>query len=354
MTASVEPEDPHRPLAISLRLRVALGVAGVAAILVVFGALHFPDFISDFDQIWFAARAVLHGRDPYQLIGPGKEFNVGFPLYYPLMAPIVALPFGMLPLIAARAAWVFTTCGLLAFLLTRDGYRRLPIVISGAFVSCIQLVQWSPIMTCAVLVPALGFFAAAKPNIGAAAVAGVRTRREFVLSAGGVMLLTLIAFLVQPSWFSEWRAAVASATHFRSFMMLPGGQLLALCALRWRRWDARLLAVLALFPQTPGANSALLLLLIPQRRFDILVFSLLTYIPVYVGFWAAYRPTVEEYSRVMGWVTLVSVYFPMLWFVLRQPNVGRMPGVVERAVARFPEWIRGSAPGGGAVAGTSA
>jgi hypothetical protein len=351
VTGPIAHADSQTPLAISRRLRIALGVGLIASALVIVGALHFPEFTSDFDQIWYAARAVLHGRDPYQLIGPGREFDVEFPLYYPLMAPLVTLPFGLLPVIAARAAFVFTTCGLLTFLLTRDGYRRLPIVISGAFVSNIQLVQWSPIMTCAVLVPALGFFVAAKPNIGPAAMAGLRTGREFVLSGAGVVLLTLIAFLVQPSWFNEWRGEVASATHFRSFLMLPGGQLLALCALRWRRWDARLLGALALFPQTPGANSALLLLLIPRRRFDILVFSLLTYVPVYVGFWAAHRPTVQEYSRVMAWVTLISVYLPMLWFVLRQPNVGRMPQSVERAVSWLPPWIRGTPTAGESMVG---
>jgi hypothetical protein len=341
-TAATGLDGNETPFTPGLRLRIALGVATVAAILVVIGALHFPDFVSDFDQIWYAARAVLQGRDPYQLIGPGREIPLGFPLYYPLMAPLVAVPFAPLPLIAARAVFVFTTCGLLAFLLTRDGTRRLPILLSGAFVSCIQLVQWSPIVTCAILVPALGFLAAAKPNIGAAAVAGVRSWRELALSAGGVALFTLVAFLVQPTWFAEWRAAVASATHFRSFLLLPGGQLLLLCALRWRRWDARLLAALALIPQTPGANSALLILLIPQRRFDVLVFSLLTYIPVYVGFWAAHRPTVQEYSMVMGLVTLYSVYLPMLWYVLRQPNVGRAPRLVERAVAGLPAWLRGA------------
>lgn len=344
-TAS-EPGADGVPFALALRLRIAVGVAMVASILVVIGALHFPHFTSDFDQIWYAARAVLQGRDPYLLIGPGREIALGFPLYYPLMAPLVALPFALLPLIAARAAFVFVSCGLLAFLVTREGSRRLPVLLSGAFISCIQLVQWSPIVTCAILVPALGFLAAAKPNIGAAAVAAVRTWRGFALSTGGIVLLTLVSFGVQPSWFGEWRAAVSSATHFRSFLLLPGGQLLALCALRWRRWDARLLAALSLIPQTPGANSALLLLLIPQRRFDVLIFSLLTFVPVYVGFWAAHRPTVQEYSRVMAMATLVSVYLPMLWFVLRQPNVGRIPRFLERAVAGLPVWLRGSSVDG--------
>jgi hypothetical protein len=34
-----------------------------------------PDFTSDFDQVWAGARALLQGRDPYAIVGPGREFG---------------------------------------------------------------------------------------------------------------------------------------------------------------------------------------------------------------------------------------------------------------------------------------
>lgn len=332
---------PTHPPATRTRLLISFAVGIAAAALVVFGGLRFPEFKSDFDQVWFAARALLEGRDPYPLIGLGREFDSAFELYYPLTAPIIVAPLGYLPVLAARAAFVFVSCGLLAFLVTREGYFRLPLFLSGSFVTCLQLVQWTPLIACGMLVPALGFVAASKPNVGIAAVGAARRWKDFLLAAGGVILVTGIAFTILPTWFAEWRSALSTATHFRAYIEMPAGQLLALTVLRWRRWDARLLALLSVVPQTPGANAALLFFLFPQTRVQVMALALLTFVPVFVGVKAAYTPTVEEYSAIMGYVTLYSVYLPVLWWVLRQPNVGPVPTWLERVVHPLPAWIRG-------------
>src|SRR4051812_191054 len=46
----------------------------------------------DFDQVWFAAHALLAGRNPYFEIGPGLRFDWPAPLYYPLTAAVAVLP----------------------------------------------------------------------------------------------------------------------------------------------------------------------------------------------------------------------------------------------------------------------
>lgn len=325
------------------RLVVALLVGAGAAALVVIGALRFPTFASDFDQSWYAARALLHGGDPYALIGPGRAFHAEWPYFYPLMGPLLVLPFGLLPVLAARTLFAFVSCGLFALLATRDGLYRLPIFASGAFLSSVQLVQWTPIVACGILLPTLGVFAAAKPNVGMAVLAGLRTPRDGIRATIGIGLATVLAFVVNPHWLTEWRAELSTAYHFRSYVLLPGGFLLLLSLARWRRWEARLLAVLSLVPQTPGPNATLLLLLIPDTRKNLTLLSLLTFVPLFGAIRAARVPTFAEYADVVGRLTLYAVFLPTLWIVLRRPNVGRMPELLERLVRPLPTWLRGQA-----------
>jgi hypothetical protein len=39
---------------------------------------------------------------------------------------------------------------------------------------------------------------------------------------------------------------------------------------------------------------------------------------------------------------LAGVYLPALWIVLRQPNQGEIPLWLERRIAAWPQWLRGS------------
>jgi hypothetical protein len=45
----------------------------------------------DIGQVWFAARALLHGQNPYALIGLGHAFQREAPLFYPLLAALILL-----------------------------------------------------------------------------------------------------------------------------------------------------------------------------------------------------------------------------------------------------------------------
>ena len=49
-------------------------------------------FHTDFGMLWFGARALFHGLDPYPLIGPGREFSYTWPLIYPLPAVVSVMP----------------------------------------------------------------------------------------------------------------------------------------------------------------------------------------------------------------------------------------------------------------------
>src|SRR5690349_6325099 len=65
-TRRVAPAPPAR----STRLAVALGAALVAGFYVWAYARANSDFVSDFDQVWAAARGLWNHRDPYKLVGP--------------------------------------------------------------------------------------------------------------------------------------------------------------------------------------------------------------------------------------------------------------------------------------------
>ena len=101
------------------RVALALLVVFAAVSILSYDSVARPDAVPDFDHVWFAARAILEGRDPYQLVGPGREYNWPWLLYYPLTAPTSILPLALLPLTIARALYVAIPVGLLAFLLAR-------------------------------------------------------------------------------------------------------------------------------------------------------------------------------------------------------------------------------------------
>lgn len=308
--------------------------------MVVYDSIAEPDAVPDFDQVWFAATALLDGRNPYSLVGPGLEFNWPWPLYYPLTAPLSILPLGFLSLEVARVVFVALPATVLAFQLSRCGWDRLIFFLSGAFLSCVKTAQWGPWIACSLFLPWLGFFMVSKPNVGLGAFAGARSMRDWNTTGLTALALVGISVAVQPGWPSTWLQSVETAPHFRSLVSLPGGFLLLLAALRWRQWEARLLLMLALVPQTPGPHAALLLMLLPRTRRGLLILAILSYAPLFLTTLPS-NPTFAQFTYYIGRTTLWFVFLPALALVMQQPNVGPAPAFVERLVSRFPAWVRG-------------
>ena len=123
---------------------------------------------ADFEQVWFAARALLKGHDPYALIGPGRAFPFDFQFHYPLTAAVVAIP--VTPFSADLACGVFLGLGFaaLAWALMQHGHPPLIGLMSAAAGSAIDSTQWSPILAAAIAIPPLGVLFVAKPTIGLA------------------------------------------------------------------------------------------------------------------------------------------------------------------------------------------
>jgi hypothetical protein len=328
--AEAERETPPARVA---RLAVAAGIALVAALLTWVWATHTHGF-HDLEEVLVAARLVLDGRDPYPLIGPGSALYGTFPLYYPMPAVLLALPLAPLPPALARAAFAGVTFGAAAYGSTRERWYPLVALTSAAALVTLLLTQWSAALVASATVPALAWVAVVKPNLGIAVAATWTSRRQWVVGAAGALALLAVATLVRPEWWAGWLAATRRAPHVASLLTTPGGALLLLALLRWRRPEARLLAALAVVPHTPALYDALLLLfLVPRSRVQAIALSVLTWVQFMAEGWLRTGDTFEAMMAVRGPMVVALVYLPCLAMVMRRPNEGPVPAWAEQLSA---------------------
>lgn len=300
----------------------------------------------DFTWPWRAARAVLQGMDPYAVIRPTGPFPYDAYFKYPLPAALVAIPFAPLSGEFAAALFVGVSVALLCWALTRDGFARLPILLSGCLLSAVKSAQWSPLLAAALLLsPWSVGLGVVKPNLGAAMLAARPSLRA--VAVGGALLV--VSSIVQPTWPAEWLHVLRSGleTHYRAPVaggrgLLVAGPLLVVGLLRWRRPEARMLVALACVPQVPTFYDQLFLLLIARTFRESAVTSLLS-----AGAYAyLFTQPHLTHDRSATWI-LLAVYAPALFLVLRRPNEGAVPAWAERAA----QW---TAARGRALRGTRA
>ena len=305
---------------------VGLAAGGLALWLRLSGRTNF----SDFHPIWFAARAVLRHSDPY--VAVARNFIA--PFYYPLPAALVGLPFSLLPLQVAGPVFVALGFGLLAYGLTARAWWPLIALASYPALDSVVLCQWSPILTAAALLPWLGWLAAAKPTTGILTVGSFLSRRWLGFNIAAGVVLTVIATACWPQWIGEWLDSVRSAHHFVPMMFRPGGALLLLALLRWRRPEARMLALMAVVPQTGVGYDALPLVLVPTNRREALALGFLSFAAV--PFLVPETSTPDTWVRALAhnqMVYLVALYLPALAAVITRPNVGEARDEHERVPA---------------------
>lgn len=298
-------------------LGVSLVVGLVAAALAYWAAHRDPSFVSDFDQIVVAARALRDGLNPYEHIGPGRPWRSTFNLYYPGPAIVVGLPFSFLSIPAARAAFAGLGMAVFAFGLLRCRPHCWPALLSFPALAAVWLVQWAPWIAAAMWLPALGAFAAAKPNVGFASLAGQRDVRSFAVSVTGAIGITALSLVLLPSWPTDWWHATRQAEHvqplaFRVVVALP----LLLAAMRWREPPARVLLAFALIPMTPGAPEGLLLAGAAETRKQALVLALLSHGMIPINEMARRLPTFVEVTDHLAWGIAAFVYLPVLVVLL--------------------------------------
>jgi hypothetical protein len=295
---------------------------------------------ADFAQFHFHARNWLAGRDPYAGGFPimRRTRVVPEPFFYPFPALFLLAPFALVPLRIGYALFAAASTLLLSWSILSRSPQRLPMLLGSAFIVAVGLGQWTPLVTVTLLVPALGFFAVVKPNVGLASVAADPSWVRIL--GGGALLLLSLAF--QPSWPSEWLRNLRSMPGHPIPLLLPGGFLSLLALLRWRRPEARLLIGMACVPQLLYFADQLPLWLVARTRREALLLSATSLIAWLVALQAFNRPGGNP-AFDSDTLVLAGVYLPALLIVLRHKNTGPMPEFIERRIVRWPAWIRGGA-----------
>ena len=295
---------------------------------------------SDFNQLWYGARSLLAGGSPYAAVGPGRTFNWPFPLFYPLPAVLVAVPFTALPPAAASMAFSGISAALLAWVFTRNAPYRLVAVLSFSFYYAVAISQWSPLLIASVLIPGLGFLLVAKPTIGLALWL-YNPRWQAAVACASLLLISVV---VRPVWPLEWIQTFAAGTHIRGPITTLGGPVILLALLRWRRPEARLLIALASVPHTTFLYEVLPLFLVPASWAESITLMVLTWVAQILVITFQPYATLVDRARMSATVSVALIYLPCLIMILRRPNEGDLPVWITRGLAlvrtALPGWSR--------------
>ena len=307
------------------RLAAAASIATAAATLAFFEPST-GEPATDFDQIMFAAKALLHGANPYALMGPGKVYSNDFPLLYPITSPVAVLPLGFVSSATATVIFVWVSAALLVYGATRDGWFLTPMFISSAFIYAARRGQWSPALTSAWFLPWMGWVLAAKPNIGLAMFASASSLRMMKYAIIGALVLGGVGLVLAPTWPRDWLAQLSQARHVVAPVTQPGGFLVLLALLRWKRPEARLLVALACVPHTMFWYELLPLMVIPATFNESVVFALvsttgLVFEQVLLSRGIHGTALLRDFNAIM----IAVAYLPATAMVLRRPNTGQLP-----------------------------
>lgn len=310
------------------RIAVAFAIGTVAFLILLQKFIRQPDSGTDFDRVWFGARMLWQGRDPYLLVGPGRVFASDYLLIYPATSFVVALPLTVLSMRSAALVFVFIGSALLGYGATRDGWHRLPMFASGAFLDNALAAQWSPLLVAGLFIPVLAVFACTKPQLGFAVLAGSFRRISIVAAAIGAVILLTVAFALLPTWLGEWLAAASTAKHMKVALLQPPGFLIALVLIKWRRPESWAVLVAAALPQTLSWYSFLILLAFPRTYREACVLSLVSSVGLFLADWVAEtRPAVEPTGQILWAIVICTTFLPATIAILRRPNEAAHPAL---------------------------
>lgn len=277
---------------------------------------------ADFTFPWRAAQLTWAGENPYTSIQPTGEYPFQTYFYYPLTSALAALPLAWLPAMPAGALFFGISAGLLAFALSREGWKRLAVFASAPFWVALAVAQWSPLLVAASLLPWTEWLLACKPNLGAAMFLYNPSKRGLALLAGFVGL----SLLVQPGWPLDWLAVTRKlAGHPPPFLAAPYGFLLLLALLRWREPEGRLFLGIAILPQLLFFYDQLPLWLVARGWKSGLILSGLSWLAYFAWRWRGIDPASGEVLAQPTHAILLLIYLPALALLLWPRGKARLP-----------------------------
>lgn len=315
------------------RLAVALIIATVAVLFPIAEHLRTPDRPSDLGIVWFGARSLLAGVNPFPLVGPGRWYEWDWGLFYPATAMVAALPLAWLTEAWATGVFVWISSAALAFAATRDNWNRVWIFPSAAFIISARTGQWSTILSASFLLPGLSWIWICKPTTGLAMALATGSSRALKIGTLGAILLMIVSLAMLPDWPSQWFDVISGPRELSSPVTRAGGFAILLALLRWRRSEARLLVALALIPLTAAWYEGLPLLLVASTKRENQLLSMISSIGFISQHFFQSAPNVVV-SHDTGVLMNAFCYLPATLMVLRRPNDGAAPAWVT-ALARL-------------------
>jgi hypothetical protein len=301
------------------RATLALVLAILTGAFAAARAIHEPHWPTDFDQFWFAARALLRGVNPYTVVGPGREFQWDWPLYYPLPGVLFAVPLTVLPVAVGRVLFSAIAGGVLGWAMGARVRYLWPLLLSASYLIATSRTQWSAFLLAIMWLPAVGAFATAKPNVGFMTLVTL-SRRDLLTALVSCSAIGLLSLLIRPGWIGEWQVALGAPHVLAPPVTRFGGFLLLLAALKWRRPEARLLLAVACVPHTPSLYDVLLLFFACHTLRESLGFAILTH-ALFWG-WISFgsAASFDAYALGLGQAAVYVIYLPVLAMILRRPN----------------------------------
>lgn len=296
------------------RLAISLGIA-VTAALVAFLYMSKDGQPGDYLYWWTAARAVLHGQSPYDVIPASDPQRFTTAFFYPLPTALVTVPFAFLPYALSGAVFVGLFSGLLAFgLLTTRGPWGLVTFLSPAFLVSAINGAWTLVVTAALFLPWLSALLVTKPNLAVPAFAYRPTRIAVVV--GGALVLW--SFALQPTWLSEWIAATRTLVGHPPPIASSAAIIALVLLWRWRRPETRLVLAMACVPQQAYMYDQLPLWAVAESKDDFLWLTLSSAI-VYL-FWLRLDVTGAGSWRAMEIVALSVHYLTVTAMIFGRAN----------------------------------
>ena len=291
----------------------------------------------DFGFAWRAAQWLLAGESPYTRMDPLAAYGVAGPFLYPLPAAFAALPFAGLEVSVAASVFVGVSATLFAYGLSAAGWWRLTAMVSPPFLFSVQTANWPPVLAASALLPALGWLAVVKPNLGVVSLVYAPSRLAF----GGIGVIVVVSLLLRPGWPVEWLGHIGEQPiqHYPA-LFWPLGVVGLAGLFRWRTREGRALAALTVVPTATLPYDWLLLWLCARSGLETAALTAVAW-----GTWLTLLATgphnladawtVGHLLLSLGWILPAAV------IVLKRPNVGAVPSMIERALVRLPAWVRG-------------
>jgi len=303
-----------------LRIAVAGGVGVIAAAFRYAEHIRIKGAHSDFGAVWFGARSLLRGVNPYPLVGPGRVFDWDFHLNYPATAFVAAMPFALFPEVVASILFVFISSAALAYAITRDDWNRIWILPSACFIVAARAAQWSPLYCASMFLPILGLILSAKPTLGAVTLASQYSKPSWRCVLAGAAVLGITSLILAPGWPAAWMGVVQPG-EFQPVFLWPGGVVGLLAAFRWRQPEGRMVLAMSVVPITASWYEALPLLLAARTKRETQILSLISSCGYLAqGFFSPGAEFVPvRYTKIL---LVIFCYVPALFVVLRRRESG--------------------------------